>query len=389
MSTPPESKSCSLKGTQQVFLLQQNQVLSCCSAYAEQLDNTKTIADYQLNWQHERQLLDHGVKINGCKHCWESEDQGKISYRTINNKKNNSAIRIELFLSNLCNHMCSYCSGKYSSVWEESIQTHGVFRNISMSAKNNLNVTQSPVDTDYWIEQIQNYISTCKDNSIILRLLGGEPLMQQRNLEKLLSFNADKIKILMIHTNLNPPTNKFLIWLLDNIGNRKLKLTISLDATPEYNHIPRAGFDRNNFLSNLDLLRKREIDFSFSPVISVLSIFDLENFIPWGNTNGFTYEFIKLNNPDCLNSQYVPLKFRQKIWKTISHLPLDPIIVETLQQPDNIVDLKLFEQYNYLFQYFERTNINPNQISNELFVEYWAWLTEYIKEKFKLYTTDS
>jgi len=377
----PVSKSCGLKGTQQVFYLQFNQVASCCRAHSDQLDTNKTITDYQQQWQHESQQLAQGVKLGGCKHCWESEDQGKISYRLQNNK--NTDIQIELYISNLCNHMCSYCSPKYSSVWEESIQTHGVFQNISSTAKDNLTNTCPPADIDLWLEQIQHYINTCNDNSVSLKLLGGEPLMQQRNLEKLLSFNSNKIKTLMIHTNLNPPTDKFLRWILDNLSVNKLEITISLDASPDYNHIPRAGFNKTNFLSNLELLQNKNVNFVFNSVVSVLGLFDLENFIPWLNKNKFKGRFTKLYNPDCLDPKYVPAKFRKQILEKISHLSIDPIITEILQQPDNLVDLKLFEQYNYLTQYFERADIDPVQINNAIFDEYWTWLTEHVDKKFK------
>ena len=279
--------------------------------------------------------------------------------------------------------MCSYCSPKYSSLWEESIQTQGTFQNISSTAKNNLTVTQPVTDVAYWVEQIQDYIQTCDDDSVSLRLLGGEPLMQQRNLEKLLGLNSNKIKTLALHTNLNPPTNKFLTWMLDNIDIAKLKITISLDATPAYNHVPRAGFDQTRFLSNLELLQNKNVNFNFNSVLSVLSIFDLENFIAWQDCNNFKIDFTKLHNPDCLDPQYVPLKFRERIWQTIKHLNLDPVIVETLTQPDDLVDLKLFEQYNYLTQYFERSNIDPAQVNNALFVEYWTWLGNFVQERFK------
>ena len=377
----PVSKSCELKSNQKVFYLQFNQVASCCRAHTDQLDTSKTIADYQQKWQQESQQLINGVELDGCQVCWVDERQGKISYRQQATDNTNV---IQLYLSNLCNHMCSYCSSKYSSLWEESIKTHGVFQNISLTANNNLKETPLPADINHWLKQIQNYINTCNDNSVSLTLLGGEPLMQQRNLEKLLNLNSNKIKKLQFHTNLNPPNNKFLIWILDNISVDKLKITISLDSSPEYNHVPRAGFNQTNFLSNLKLLQNKNIKFNFNSVISVLSIFDLESFINWRDVNNFNITFTKIYNPDCLDPQYVPLEFRERIWKKINHLPLESIITEILQQPDNIVDLKLFEQYNYLSQYFERTGIIPTQINNELFVEYWTWLTRFINEKFNL-----
>jgi organic radical activating enzyme len=381
MKIIPASKACSLKGNQQIFYLQINQVASCCRAQSDTLDTTRTVNSYISQWQHESQQLVDGIELAGCKVCWRDEHQGKISYRQ--QSKLDDGKTIEVFLSNLCNHMCSYCSPKYSSLWKESIQTRGVFRNVSSTAKNNLIVNQTSADIGYWLEQIQDHIHNSDDNSVSLRLLGGEPLMQQRSLKKLLGFNSNKIKKLSLTTNLNPPTNKFLIWILDNIDIAKTTITISIDATPDYNHIPRSGFNQTRFLSNLKLLQDKNVNFYFNSVVSVLSIFDLENFIAWKDAGNFRLEFNKLHNPNCLDPQYVPSQFRERIWQKIGHLNLDPIIIETLTQPDDLVDLKLFEQYNYLTQYFERSNIDPAQVNNALFVEYWTWLGNFVQERFK------
>jgi len=160
---------------------------------------------------------------------------------------------------------------------------------------------------------------------------------------------------------------------------------INLELEVNNNKINKFFIDVNGerFLLNLELLQDKNVKFNFLAVLSILSIFDLENFIVWRDNGDFKIEFFKLNNPDCLDPQYVPLKFRERIWQTIKHLNLDPVIVETLTQPDDLVDLKLFEQYNYLTQYFERSNIDPAQVNNALFVEYWTWLGNFVQERFK------
>jgi len=41
-----------------------------------------------------------------------------------------------------------------------------------------------------------------------------------------------------------------------------------------------------------------------------------------------------------------------------------------------MVDIKLFEQYNYLKQYFARTG---TEVTNTVFATYWTWLEERFK----------
>jgi hypothetical protein len=196
--------------------------------------------------------------------------------------------------------------------------------------------------------------------------------MQIKQLEKLVEFNNDRIKKLQITTNLNPPNNKFLTWLLDHVPANRLMFDISLDATPEFNHVPRAGFDQHKFLANLELIQKYQVPHRFLSVVSVLNIFDLANFSNWVKLNQYEVVWGVLNNPACLDARLMPTQFKQQIDSTGL-----PDLLQDILQPTKIsVDIKLFEQYNYLKEYFRRTHINPAQTSNRLFGEYWNWLTE-------------
>jgi sulfatase maturation enzyme AslB (radical SAM superfamily) len=373
------SKFCSLKGQQQVFNLYLNTVASCCRAYPEPWTTDQTVREKIIQWNHEAQLLDQGIEISGCQVCWNDEKQNKLSYRLLEGQVDKSFNQIDIFLSNLCNQMCSYCSPNYSSVWEESIKKLGKFEQVSSTAIKNLQISTETQSSHNQLEQIQSYIQSRDDNSVLLKLLGGEPLMQIHSLQQLLEFSQTKIKNLQIATNLNPPSSKFLEWVLTNLPKEKLTFSISLDATPEFNHLPRAGFDATKFLKNLELLTHHQIKINFSSVVSATSIFDLPNFLNWIKDHGYSAGFYSLNNPNCLNPEVVPLEFRQEILKNIK-IKMPPLINEILNYGQPTVDLKLFEQYNYLTQYFDRTNTDLTKINNPLFQEYWQWLTKKFKK---------
>ena len=372
------SKFCSQKHQQKVFMLHLNRAASCCRAYPEPLQENQTIQDVVSQWKHEANLLTQGIEVDNCNYCWEVERQGKLSYRNYKGQDNEEFNRVEIFLSNLCNQMCSYCSPKYSSLWEESIVQHGMFEQISNTAIKNLHIPLKIQPVNNRLEEIQSYILSCDDNSVSLVLLGGEPLMQINSLQQLLTFSRDKIKNLSIVTNLNPPKSKFLQWVLENFSKQQLKIQISLDATPEYNHVPRAGFNSSVFEQNLNLLKEHKIDIEFLSTVSAVSIFDLPNFLNWINQNQFKENFYLVNNPSCLDPVVVPIEFRQKILKNIGNtLPM--LVDQVLNDRQPQVDLKLCEQYNYLMQYFDRTNTDLSKINNPLFQEYWQWLTERFK----------
>lgn len=375
----PVSKSCLLKGNQKQFYLLQNEVASCCRAKPDILDKAKNLSDYIDQWKTESQLLDQGIEIDSCEYCWKHERKQQTSYRNITNQNSNNQDNvINLSLSNLCNQMCSYCGPKFSSTWQNNIDQLGMFKHISASNRQNLKMPDlALVEPDHWLSQLIDYMSTCADGSVSVTLLGGEPLMQQRNLEKLLSLHSKKIKNLIVTTNLNPPNDKFLRWLLSyktQVAN--LKFMVSLDASPDHNHWPRAMFDKNKFLKNLQLIQDHDVQIEFQSVVSVLGIFDLAKFITWANQQKIKINFSTLYNPDCLDPTLIPADLRQQIWNSIQALNPSSILKDILCQSYQPNELKLVEQHSYLIQYFDRTDLNPEDCDNDLFKEYWTWLTK-------------
>ena len=190
----------------------------------------------------------------------------------------------------------------------------------------------------------------------------------------MLEFNIDHVQQLRINTNLNPPTNKFLIWLLQQVPSDRLFFDISIDATLAFNHVSRAGFDADKFSANLKLVRESGVQYSFLAVANVLSIFDIENMITWCRIDNHPLQILPLNNPACLDARWLPNHFKDQL-----RFDSMPDLISDILEPNEAVDIKLFEQYNYLSQYFSRTNIDPTQTSNHGFGLYWQWLENKFK----------
>lgn len=370
---------CDRKGRDKVFYLHQNRVASCCRATGDILQPTDTLDQYLAKWHQESLQLEAGNLLPGCEHCWQQEKQGKISYR---NGAHTRQHVIELYLSNLCNQMCSYCSPKFSSTWQTSIDQRGMFKNISTSAVANLQAGVPNIQINHWISQISQHIQSLPDNNVSINLLGGEPLMQKQGLQILLQLNSPKIQKLSLNTNLNPPTDKFLKWIIKNIDHDKLFFTVSIDASPDWNHWPRAKFNKRKFLKNLDLLKRSNITSNFNSIISVLSIFDLPNFMSWINTVELPIFFNRLQNPICLETSLVPQHFRQRILESIDSAQIPSVLQEILQEPHEQNHARLFEQLQYLEQYFQRNDLDPTNCGNALFEEYWTWLTKNYKKSY-------
>lgn len=366
------TKSCALKGGQKVFQLHLDQAASCCRSYPVSLSNIESIDSLIKQWDRERLMLDQGIELENCQDCWDHENQGEISFREQTSPTWGNTNLVELFIDNACNQMCSYCSPKFSSTWEQSINQLGIFKKISGSSQHNLALIPMTHDPILRLSEITDYINSCEDNSVTLNLVGGEPLMQIKNLQRLLEYNSKKISTLRITTNLNPPNSKFFHWVLNNYPVEKLVFCVSLDTVPEHNAIPRAGYDKQKFEDNLDLLKSRNVSFQFLSVISVLSIFSLDKYQQWLKQNNYRSKFSRLNNPDCLDPSYLPMEFKEKLLNR----DLPDLALAALQQRPNTIDIKQFEQYNYLKQYFERTN---TQITDPELAVYWDWLEKKFK----------
>lgn len=364
------TKSCDLKGQQKHFFLLQGVAASCCQGQSEALGNYSNLDQLIAHWQKEKQQLDQGLAVSSCSVCWQKENQGQTSLRLMS--QGTVGNLVELAIDNACNQMCSYCSPKFSSTWRQSIEAHGAFDLVSNETKQNLSLEFTANTAPQWLDAINQYVQSQPANTVTLKLTGGEPLMQIKNLQTLLELLGDRVAQLRINTNLNPPNNKFLIWLLNRVPAQRLFFDISLDATLAFNHVPRAGFDQLKFAKNLELVQQYQVGYQFISVISVLNVFDLPNLMTWAQHQPGNFKWLVCRNPACLSAELLPDRFKQQIDTT--NLPA--IAGQLLQPNPNPVDFKLFEQYNYLNQYFLRTQIDPGTTANTQWNQYWQWLQQ-------------
>lgn len=361
---------CSLKSNHKVFYLNRDIAASCCRADGDVIGD-RSVFELVEVWKKQSQDLANGVKIDDCRYCWKDENSGKQSYRQIHRGKFNN--HIEICFDTLCNHMCSYCSPKFSSVWSSNIEKFGLFELIPESDRQNLEVPD-PVaknNSERFFNHLLEYINTCEPHSVGLAILGGEPLMQVKSLKRLFSAVSDKIQSVVITTNLNPPSPKFLHYILDQTElTERLKFRISIDSTPDFNHVPRWGFNRQSFLNNLDLLNQHKISYMINAVVSALSVFDLPEFIEWIQQRSIVTNFSNLYNPTSLTVSSLPKNLRNEIIDAVPAGALPDHILQELvaPEPDWLAKKNL---RSYMTQYFQRTGLHPESIENERFQRYW------------------
>ena len=372
------SYACKAKGLEKSFRLNTGQAASCCKSYTETFD--KNLPELIQLWDRESKKMVTGVQVPSCEQCWRDERAGKPSLRHQLNAHPELENKIDIYLNNLCNHMCSYCSPKFSSMWEDSIRSEGVFDRISQSAKANqsidIELKGNPMQVESNLQQIKDYVSTQPDNSVVVSLLGGEPLMQHASLHKILEFDQAKVKRTVIITNLTPPRTKFLEQIIKKIDRKKLLMHISLDTAPEYNHIARHGFDCTRFEENFRRLRDNQIEYTILSTVSALAAFSLKEFAQWSQTHNITPTFMTLQNPSCLSIQCLSVEAKQQILQSVPGEFLTPELAWQLNTPEPARAIE-FELYSYTQQYFARTGIKTSSMPENMQI-WWEKLSKKI-----------
>ena len=321
-------------------------------------------------WQQESLDLDQGIRVPSCQICWQDEDKGHMSFRQ--RESSIDGVRIELNMDNLCNHMCAYCSPRFSSKWEKDLVDNGPYQLIWASDKSHLMPTDiKNIDHRTFMDQLQDFVVASKQ-PVTIAMHGGEPLMQIESLDRLLDIDSDAVTFEII-TNLNPPSTRFLERILDRWGSERLTFLISIDASPGFNHVIRHGFDQDRFSRCLDMVNRSGCARSVNAVISVLSLLDLEAYMAWLEQQCLSVEFSTLNNPRSLHPANLPRNLRDQILSRVSGLP--PVLQQQLSAPESS-NLDRLACYHYLRQYFDRTGLDVDSVDHDLFRQFWDQLGE-------------
>lgn len=243
-----------------------------------------------------------GKKPAGCQYCWNIEALGTdlLSDRHIrngslyrqdrlqeieNNKPdfNVTPEYIELSFSNLCQMKCGYCHPKASSSYFNEIKKFGPYQ----SKNHNCNIEGLkilPEENNPYIEAFWRWWPELQESLRILRITGGEPLIQKstfRLLQMLKDLPIPELE-LNINSNLALSNDKAkevfsqLQSLKDTKSFRAFKLFSSLDTWGPGAEYIRSGLSLENFERNL-LSFLKDTEFPITLMIT-FNIFSLPNF---------------------------------------------------------------------------------------------------------------
>ena len=234
---------------------------------------------------------------------------------------------LEYSIDNLCNFKCVTCNSRFSSKWlkdDNELIILGISRPISKAVK------QNKARISYHEKMKECDLSELQ----YLKLLCGEPFINEKYLELLHSIDLSKLTI-MITTNNSVFPKK---WIKTLLKCKKIRLMISIDGVDEVGEFVRYGMKQKIFTKNLRLWKNISNDYSnleisFNYVFNILNSYNLNKTLDYIKSENHEGIFIVdyLTGPDYLNAQFLSDNIKKNIEIHISKYKKNHEIVSFLK----------------------------------------------------------
>ena len=249
----------------------------------------------------QRSQMLNGERPDECSYCWEVEDLGLVSDRQtlaaqfFQDSKNvvKEAVNIgldyayprylELSFTNKCQMSCSYCTPAKSSMWQKEIEEYGEY-NLEDNSSKSQYVSRTdiiPTEDNPYIQKFWKWLPEAYEHLFVLRLTGGEPLLD-KNTYKLLQYVKDNPNPkLSFQSNSNLMISEKRVQryldLVSDIPNNKLY--VSIDNWGKRAEWIRNGLDISHFEKNVLRVLEAGVDVGFMVTYCFLSIHGFEDLL--------------------------------------------------------------------------------------------------------------
>jgi len=362
----------------------------------------------------ERLQMLNGEKPEGCKYCWNIETMGEeyVSDRHIRNSSiytkervdeilesapdfNISPEYIEVSFGNECNFKCGYCHPKASSSFYKEIEFHGPYKSAN---KHLTSIDQSKIyqkeEENPYVEAWWRWWPEISKTLNILRITGGEPLLQQSTWKLLDELDKTPIPHLELNLNSNLGVKTVLVErltkkinaLLENKKINTFKLFTSLDTWGERIEYSRTGLDLklweknfDTYLTNTDLPITFMVTFNILAVTSFKSL--LEKFLEWRVKYQWGEQRIRFDTPYLKE----PLHYDMNILPKDTFMPYMYDALQFLKDNKDDRNFIKFSQLEYekflrVVKYMESTTYSDQKLTDAR-KDFYNWFTEYDKRR--------
>ena len=364
----------------------------------------------------ERKSMIEGGKPSGCQYCWNIEALGEdyISDRkernaSIYTDQRFNAIKsdplapvnpqyIEISFGNECNFKCGYCHPKHSSSYYKEIKDHGPYTMVK-NHRNDINWFQIyEEETNPYVEAWWRWWPEVRKTLTILRITGGEPLLQKSTWKLLDDLEVNPLPNLELNINSNFGVKPILIErLAEKVNNliaqgkiKDFKIFTSMDTWGPQAEYIRTGLDLTVWEKNLDTyLTKTSLPVTFMVTFNILTVTNfqslLEKILEWrvkynGNSQN-KWQRIRFDTPYLKE----PLQYDMNL------LPKDEFMPYMQRHLDfilaNLDDKNRFKFNDLEYAKFERvvkymeTSLYTPQRLLEGKRDFFNWFTEYDRRR--------
>ena len=365
----------------------------------------------------ERKMMLAGEKPSGCQYCWNIESLGKDyksdrhdrniniytqeRYQEIKNAdytKNINPEYIEVSFGNECNFKCGYCHPKYSSSYYKEIKDHGPYTMV----KNHRN------DIDWfkiYEEEDNPYVKAWWDwwpevskTLHILRITGGEPLLQSSTWRLLETLDNSPIPHLGLNINSNLGVKPILVDrfvnyvtnLTSNNKIREFKLFTSIDTWGTQAEYIRTGLNLGLWERNFhEYMTKTTSPITFMITFNILTVTNfkslLEKILEWRkqyhSPTDNRFRRIGFDTPHLKE----PLQYDMNILPKEEFMPYMFDSLEFMKNNLDDSDCTKFSQdeinkFSRVVKYME-TTVYPDDKLIEGRKDFYNWFTEYDRRR--------
>lgn len=311
--------------------------------------------------QNLRKKMENDEPVDGCSYCYNNERLSNRSmrkdmwentnmYSTTSFQNNEPAeLRyIDLSISNTCNNKCRMCGPALSTQWYSDAKKLGI------------EIPKGIIKNPF-IE------STDFSKLKFIKLLGGEPLMEQKVIKNILrQCDLSQLHIQLITNGTLIPDDE-LIGLLEQV--KCLQVKLSIDAYGKLNDFLRSGSKWEQVEKNVDWY-KGFVNKKFLSIHSVASIYNinkLDEMVEYAKSKEIYQEYVPLDDVDYMQTKHLPIKAKEILIDRIAskNYKFGASLINELEQTGDV-------------EVFLKKDAIINSIRNEHWKEYNPELWEMI-----------
>jgi sulfatase maturation enzyme AslB (radical SAM superfamily) len=337
------------------------QIFPCCVFRQEEVPDDLNVAhpdpfnhEY-MNWLRQKMLNDEYV--HGCKKCYEDEKHSARSMRTDlispwggdfglpSEEEGLGRVKkltnIDLALSNVCNNKCRMCMPQLSTHWYSDAKKLG------MEIPKGV-ITNNTIVDSYDLSDLR-----------FIKVLGGEPMMEQAKLKKVLNkCTLENITILLV-TNVSILPDDELLDLLKQCKN--VNIDLSIDSYGTLNEFLRKDSNWQNVYNNIQWYKEHFDNINVHSAISAYNVNKLHEIINFCVEQKLYHECVVVDGPQWMQPRNLPNEIKSWLLDYLEDLENNTTVIYK-----KIINLLKNEmKTDGDFGLFVRNDAQFNKIRNE------------------------